>query len=229
MKIIGLIGGMSWLSTVEYYRILNETTAQMLGDTQSARIILYSVDFQRVIKLQKKGAWEEAGLILAQAAQALELAGAELLLIGAVTMHKVAQAVQEAIHIPLLHIVDVTASKVKAEGIRKIGLLGTQYTMEDPFFIDHLSELGIEAIIPIQSERELVHRIIFDELAKGVKSPQSKKTMLEIVAHLRDAGVEGVILGCTELSLLFNQKDMKLPLFDTTYLHATSAVEKALN
>jgi aspartate racemase len=228
MKIIGLIGGMSWHSTIEYYRILNETASHMCGDSESARIILYSVDFQYIIKLQKQGAWEEAGQYLAQAAHSLEAAGAELLLIGAVTMHKVAQAIQDAVGIPLLHIVDVTASKLKAVGIKKIGLLGTQYTMEDHFFIDRLALLGIEAIVPIESQRVDLQRIIFEELTLGIKNVQSKKRMLEIIDHLTDAGAQGAILGCTELSLLVSQKDIKLPVFDTTYIHATYAIESSL-
>jgi aspartate racemase len=185
MKTIGMIGGMSWISTMEYYRILNQTTAQRMGDSHSAKIILFSVDFSDIVAMQKKGAWEQAGNDLAGAARSLEKAGANLLLIGAVTMHKVAPSVQEAIAIPFLHIVDVTAAAIKATGIDKVGLLGTRYTMEDPFFKQRLSEFGIDAVVPHHSEQEFVHQII-------------------------------------------KQEDILLPLFDTTYLHATGAVEMEL-
>jgi aspartate racemase len=182
----------------------------------------------KLVSMQKKGAWEEAGRYLATAAQTLETAGAELLLIGAVTMHKVAQFVQEAIDIPLIHIVDVTAAAVKAKGIRKIGLLGTEYTMESSFFIERLSKFGIKVIVPHQIERERVHQIIFEELTKGKINPESRKCMLDMVQILGSMGAEGIILGCTELSLMVTQADVTLPLFDTTYRHATSAIEKAV-
>jgi aspartate racemase len=229
MKTIGLIGGMSWVSTIEYYRILNEATARVFGAAHSAKIIVFSVDFAEIVSMQKKGAWEEAGRYLATAAQTLETAGAELLLIGAVTMHKVAQFVQEAIDIPLIHIADVTAAAVKAKGIRKIGLLGTQYTMESSFFIERLSNFGIKVIVPHQIERERVHQIILEELTKGKINPASRKCMLEMVQILGSMGAEGIILGCTELSLMVTQADIALPLFDTTYIHANSAVEKAVD
>jgi aspartate racemase len=219
---------MSWNSTVEYYRILNEAAAQRLGNAHSAKIILYSVDFFEIVTMQKNGAWEEAGIALAAIAKTMEAAGADLLLIGAVTMHKVAETVQEAIHIPLIHVVDVTAETVNAEGIMRIGLLGTKYTMEDPFFIERLSKFGIEVIVPNPLDRELVHEIIFEELTKGIINLKSKKCIVDIITELGMTGAEGIILGCTEISLMIKQEDINLPLFDTTYIHATSAVVKAL-
>jgi len=228
MKKIGLIGGMSWRSTIEYYRILNETAAQLLGSEHSAKILLYNVDFADITDMQKRGAWEEAGQALASAAQSLETAGAELVLIGAVTMHKVASTVQAAVSIPLIHIVDVTAEAIIASGISKVGLLGTRYTMEDDFVIDRLHKLGIDPIVPQPSDRELLHRVIFEELAKGVISQSSKEEFITIIDQLSARGAEGIILGCTEISLLIHPDDSRLPLFDTTSLHAVSAINAAL-
>jgi aspartate racemase len=228
MRTIGLIGGMSWLSTIEYYRILNETIAHKYGGAHSARIILYSVNFQDIITLQEQGAWEEAGRLLASAAQSLEAAGADILLICAVTMHKVAQAVQDAITIPLLHIADVTADAILAREITKVGLLGTRYTMEDPFFIHRMQTLGIETLVPQQSERELVHHIIFEELSRGNISELSRKKIFNIMTNLGMRGVQGIILGCTEITLLIKQEDTPMLLFDTTVLHAIGAIEKTL-
>jgi aspartate racemase len=229
MKTIGIIGGMSWLSSITYYRLLNQYVAGHLGAPHSARVILHSVDFGEVIPLQQRGAWEEAGELLACAARSLEAAGADFLLIGAVTMHKVADAVQSAVRIPLLHIVDVTSEAILSSGMSKVGLLGTRYTMEDDFVVSRLGAAGIDTVIPLDEDRKQVHQVIFEELAKGIVSDESRRQLCQIIDELGSRGAQGVILGCTELMLLIHQSDCKLQLFDTTSLHVEAAGVKALD
>jgi aspartate racemase len=229
MKTIGLIGGMSWESTLEYYRIINETVKTKLGGLHSAKCILYSADFAEIELLQRQGKWSEMAFILTEAAQQVEGAGAEVIVICTNTMHKVADDIQAHISIPLLHIADATAQQVKATGIQKIGLLGTRYTMEEDFYISRLvKQYGLEVIIPDAPEREIVHRVIFDELVVGTIRQTSKDQYLKIIAHLVDQGAQGIILGCTEIGMLIHPEDCRVPLFDTTRIHAEAAAEFAL-
>jgi aspartate racemase len=229
MKTIGLIGGMSWESTLEYYRIINETVKTKLGGLHSAKCILYSADFAEIELLQRQGKWSEMAFILTEAAQQVEGAGAEVIVICTNTMHKVADDIQAHISIPLLHIADATAQQVKAAGIQKIGLLGTRYTMEEDFYISRLvKQYGLEVIIPDAPEREIVHRVIFDELVVGTIRQTSKDQYLKIIAHLVDQGAQGIILGCTEIGMLIHPEDCRVPLFDTTRIHAEAAAEFAL-
>jgi len=229
MKTIGLIGGMSWESTMEYYRIINETVKTKLGGLHSAKCILYSVDFAEIELLQRQGKWSEMAHILTEAAQQVEGAGAEAIVICTNTMHKVADDIQAHISIPLLHIADATAQQVKDAGIQKIGLLGTRYTMEEDFYISRLvKKYGLDVIIPGAPEREIVHRVIFDELVVGTIRQVSKDQYLGIIARLVEQGAQGVILGCTEIGMLIHPEDCQVPLFDTTRIHAGAAVEFAL-
>jgi aspartate racemase len=229
MKTIGLIGGMSWESTLEYYRILNEKVKAELGGFHSAKCILYSVDFGEVEKLQHEGKWEEATSIMIDAAQRVERAGADFLLICANTMHKMADEVQESTQIPLLHIVDVTADQVKAKNLKKVALLGTKYTMEEEFYRGRLSrQHGIEVIIPDEEERNAIHPILYNELCLGKIREPSKDKFREIIANLVARGAEGIVLGCTEIPLIVKQEDYDIPLFDTTTIHAEAAVDYAL-
>ncbi len=228
MKTIGLIGGMSWESTLEYYRIINELVSKRLGGHHSAKIILYSVDFDEVVKLQHKGDWEKLGEMLAEIARRLEACGADLILICTNTMHKVADYVQKAINIPLLSIIDATAEEIKRTGLRKVGLLGTKFTMEDDFYRAGLERHGIQTVIPDEEDRNTVHRIIFDELCLGVFKESSKEELKKIVEKLKERGAEGVVLACTELPLLLSQEDCDIPIFDTTRIHAEYAVNFAL-
>ncbi len=229
MRTIGIIGGMSWLSTITYYRMLNQYAAGRLGAPHSAKIIVHSVDFGEIIPLQQRGAWAEAGELLAAAARSLEAAGADLLLIGAVTMHKVADAVQAAVRIPLLHIIDVTAEAIASCGLHTVGLLGTRYTMEDGFAADRLRSAGIGTIIPQEHERRLVHRIIFEELANDIVRDESRMQLCDMIEQLHARGAEGIILGCTELMLLIRQSDCRVPVFDTTSLHVMAAGAQAID
>jgi len=228
MKTIGLIGGMSWESTLEYYRIINELVSKRLGGHHSAKIILYSVDFDEVVKLQHQGDWEKLGKMLAEIARRLEACGADLILICTNTMHKVADYVQKAISIPLLSIIDATAEDIKKSGLKKVGLLGTKFTMEDDFYRTGLERHGINTVIPDEEDRNTVHRIIFDELCLGVFKESSKEELKKIVEKLKEKGAEGVVLACTELPLILNQDDCDIPLFDTTRIHAEYAVNFAL-
>ena len=229
MKVIGLIGGMSWESTVEYYRLINESVKERLGGLHSAKCILYSVDFAEVEELQRRGQWSEAAHLLADAAQKVERAGADMLLICTNTMHKVADTIQAGLGILLLHIADATAEKVSEAGIRRVGLLGTRFTMEGDFYRSRLSgRFGLEVIIPDPKDRETVHRVIYGELCVGLIRPESKMQMAGIMSRLVEMGAEGIILGCTELGLLIGPEDCHVPLFDTTRLHALAAVERAL-
>lgn len=230
MKTIGLIGGMSWESTVPYYRQINQTIKQQLGGLHSAKLVLYSVDFHEVERLQHAGDWDAAGLMMADAARALQAAGADFIVLCTNTMHKVAPAIEGAVRIPLFHIADPTAAEIKRAGVRKIGLLGTRFTMEQPFYKDRLRELhGLDVVVPSPAERDIVHRIIYDELCLGKVLDASRDEYRRIIAALVEQGAQAVILGCTEISLLVAQQDASVPLFDTTSIHATSAALWALD
>jgi aspartate racemase len=229
MKTIGLIGGMSWESSIEYYRIINETVRARLGGLHSAKSIMYSVDFAEIETLQQQGKWDQATDLMIDAAQRVERGGADFVIICTNTMHKMADEVQNHIQIPLLHIADATAEKIKAQGLKKIGLLGTRFTMEEDFYRGRLTEKqGLEVIIPTERERDIVHRVIFDELCLGEIREPSKEQYVRIMDHLARDGAEGIILGCTEISLLIQEEDSQIPLFDTTKIHAVAAVEYAL-
>jgi aspartate racemase len=229
MKSIGLIGGMSWESTVEYYRLINQAVRARRGGLHSARILMDSVDFEDIASLQRAGRWEEAGEQLANAARGLEQAGADLLLICTNTMHKVAPAVAAAASVPLLHIADATGEAIRAAGMRRIGLLGTAFTMEDTFYRDRLVErFGLEVLVPEAADRQMIHRVIFDELCQGVVREESRAAYRSVMARLVAEGAEGIILGCTEIGLLVGAADATVPLFDTTRLHAEAAVAAAL-
>ncbi len=229
MKTIGLIGGMSWESTVPYYRVINEAVKERLGGLHSAKIVLYSVDFHEIEYLQRSGNWTEAGRVLAQAAVALQAAGAEFLVLCTNTMHKVADAIEKVVAIPLLHIADATAEAIQCRSLATVGLLGTRFTMEENFYTDRLKERhGINVIVPDTADREFVHRVIYDELCLGKVCDTSRTEYRRIMQRLVDRGAQGVILGCTELSLLVGSGDVPAPVFDTVSIHAHSAVERAL-
>ena len=229
MKTIGLLGGMSWQSTIPYYRIINETIKRQLGGLHSAKVILYSVDFAEIEQMQRAGDWQAAGQLLAEAATRLEAAGADFIVLCTNTMHKVAGAIEEATTLPLLHIADATAIAVKAAGYKTVGLLGTQFTMGQPFYKARLTEQhGLNVLVPNETERQQVHQIIYDELCLGKVLPESREQYRQIIGQLVDQGAEAIILGCTEISLLISQQDSAVPLFDTTSIHARSAAELAL-
>ena len=229
MKTIGLLGGMSWESTAGYYREINEGVRQKLGGLHSAKIILYSVDFDPIEKLQKSGDWEATGHVLADAARSIEAGGADFLLICTNTMHKIADRVESAVNIPLLHIADATAEVLVETGVKKVGLLGTAFTMEQAFYKGRLSEkYGLDIVIPDRMDRKQIHDIIYQELCLGIVKPSSKHVYMRIVDKLTGMGAEGVILGCTEIGMLISQKDMKTTLYDTTKIHAAKAVEWAI-
>ena len=229
MKTIGLIGGMSWESTIPYYRALNEAVKQQLGGLHSARCILYSVDFHDIEQLQHVGNWDAAGAMLADAARSLEQAGADFIVLCTNTMHKVASSIEAAVNIPLLHIADATAMAIKQAGFNRVGLLGTKFTMEQPFYRDYLSEQhGIEVLVPNDAERDSLHQIIYQELCQGIINSESKQAVRRMMAGLAWQGVDAIILGCTEIGLLVGKADAAVPLFDTTLLHANAAVQLAL-
>ncbi len=228
MQTIGLIGGMSWQSSAEYYRVLNELVREKLGGLHSARCLLYSVDFAEIEQLQTTGAWEEAGHLLAAAGQSLEDAGADFLLLCTNTMHKVADAIEAAVSIPLVHIADVAAEAVRGTGVTRVGLLGTAFTMEQSFYRDRLARHGLEVVVPSATDRMVVHRIIYEELCMGVIREESREAHRAIIDRLVAAGAEGVVLGCTELELLVRADDAPVPVFATTRLHAAAAVDLAL-
>ncbi|MCI8650829.1 MAG: aspartate/glutamate racemase family protein [Oscillospiraceae bacterium] len=228
MKIIGLIGGMSWESTVTYYQQINRLTATQLGGLHSAKLLLYSVDFEEIEACQTSGDWKKSAQILAQAAQSLERAGAELILICTNTMHKVAPQVQASVSIPLLHIADATADALEEAHISTVALLGTKYTMCETFYTNKLIQRGIQVLIPDKADAELVNRVIFQELCLGQHKDSSKAEFLRIINALGAQGAQGVILGCTEIGLLISQSDTALPIFDTTLIHAERAVRIAL-
>lgn len=229
MKTLGLIGGMSWESTVPYYRLINEGVKQRLGGLHSARLVLYSVDFAEVERLQRTGDWVAAGVLLAQAAEKLEGAGAEALVLCTNTMHKVANAIESAVQIPLLHIADPTAMQIRQAGLSKVGLLGTRFTMEQPFYKDRLVQRhGLQVLVPSAADREMVHRVIDEELCLGQVRASSRAQYQRVMADLVAQGAQAIILGCTEISLLIGAEDAPVPLFDTTAIHAQSAVAWAL-
>ena len=223
MKTIGLIGGMSWESTVTYYQVINETVKEKLGGLHSAKILLYSVDFAEIEEYQSQGEWEKSAEVLASAAQNLEKAGADFIVICTNTMHKVAPDIQKKISIPIVHIAEATASVLQSRGIRKVALLGTKYTMTQDFYKNKITETGIEVVIPDDDGVKLVNDVIYNELCLGILKDDSKAKFIDIISDLQKRGAEGVILGCTEIGLLIGQADVSLPVFDTTLIHAQKA------
>ncbi|MDD3448451.1 MAG: aspartate/glutamate racemase family protein [Gammaproteobacteria bacterium] len=229
MKTIGLLGGMSWESTLSYYRLINEEVKARLGGLHSARICLYSVDFDPLEKLQQADDWEGIGRLLSAAARRVEAGGADFLLICTNTMHRVAPQLERQLAIPILHIADATAERLVADGIRRVGLLGTRFTMEQDFYRGRLADRhGLEVLVPEAAEREVVHRIIYGELCQGKISADSRRLYLDIIAGLAARGAGAVILGCTEIALLVRQEHTPVPLYDTTAIHARQAVDRAL-
>jgi aspartate racemase len=228
MRTIGLLGGMSWESTAEYYRVANELVRERLGGLHSAKLLLHSVDFAEVAQLQRQDRWDDAADLLGTAAKGLEAAGAELMLICTNTMHKVAGQVQAATSVPLLHIGDTTADAVRAAGLTTVGLLGTRFTMEQPFLREHLAGRGLEVLVPSADDRTTVHDVIFDELCVGIVREESRRAYRQVIHALVEAGAQGVVLGCTEIELLVGADDSPVPVFPTTRLHVTAAVERAL-
>lgn len=228
-KVIGLIGGLSWESSAEYYRILNEAVRDRLGGLHSARILMWSFDFAEIEALQHVGRWDEATRLMIDAARRLERGGADFVLIASNTMHRMAADVQAAIDIPLLHIADPTADRIRAAGITRVGLLGTAFTMEQDFYKGRLaSEHGLEVLVPDEADRAAVHRIIYEELVQGRVEPSSREAYRVVMARLAERGAEAIILGCTEIMLLVGAEDSPVPLYDTTTIHAEAAVERAL-
>ena len=229
MKTLGLIGGMSWESTIPYYRIINETVRERLGGLHSARLILYSVDFHAIERLQHVGAWDDAGRMLADAARSLEAAGAQGLALCTNTMHKVAPAIAAAVTLPLLHIADPTAAAIRRAGLTTVSLLGTRFTMEQDFYRRRLTDRhGLTVIVPEPADRETVHRVIYEELCLGQVREDSRAHYRRIIQQLVGAGAEGIILGCTEIALLVGPDEAPVPLFDTTGLHARAVAAWAL-
>ncbi|MDE2234754.1 MAG: aspartate/glutamate racemase family protein [Gammaproteobacteria bacterium] len=229
MKTLGLIGGMSWESTAHYYARINQLVAQRLGDLHSAQMLLYSIDFDALQRMQHADDWQGAARLLVDAARHLERGGADGLLICANTMHKVAPEIQQAVGMPVIHIVDATADTVRRRGLGRVALLGTRFIMEQDFYRRRLEDrYGLKVMVPDQEERAMVHHMIFDELCKGLVRPESKQHFLQIIARLRAAGAQGAILGCTEFSLFQLEDTPEMPLFDTTELHARRAVDWAL-
>jgi aspartate racemase len=229
MKTIGLIGGMSWESSAEYYRIMNQTVQERLGSLHSAQCILYSFDFQEIEQLQHRGAWQKLTELMIRAAQRLEEAGAELLIICTNTMHKMAEDVQSGVGIPLVHIADATGNAIIERGLDEVALLGTRFTMEEDFYKKRLREkYKLNVIIPSESDREVIDNVIYTELCRGIMQQSSREQFKAIIEKLASNGAQGVILGCTEIPLLISQQDAEIPLFDTTKIHAQAAVEMAL-
>ncbi len=228
MKTIGLIGGMSWESTASYYKLINEKTKERLGALHSAKILLYSVDFAEIEACQASNDWDKSAEILSEIALKLEKANADFILICTNTMHKVVPQITEKINIPILHIAEATAKVIKEKKLTKIALLGTKYTMKENFYKERLINNGIEVLIPCETDIEIINNIIYEELCLGKINASSKQKYLEIVAKLEKEGAEGVILGCTEIGLLISENDTKLPVFDTTQIHAYEAVKLAL-
>lgn len=229
MLTIGLLGGMSWESTVPYYRTVNEVVKARLGGLHSAKVALLSVDFAEVERLQHAGEWDAAGELLAGAARSLEAAGADFIVVCTNTMHKVADAIEAAVGIPLLHIADPTAAAIRAAGLDTVGLLGTRFTMEQDFYVGRLeARHGLTVLTPPAEDREVVHRVIYDELVLGHTLEPSRAAFRSVIEALVASGAQGVILGCTEISLLVGPEDASVPLFDTTAIHATAAAERAI-
>lgn len=227
-KIIGLIGGLTWLSTLDYYRLLNQLYTEKAGGGEMPRILIWSVNFAEIKALTQADRWDDIALIIADAARKLEGAGASCLMLGANTMHHIADRVQQAIRIPLIHIAGETASVVAAKGLRKVALLGTKYTMQLSFYRDKLAEKGISTIIPEGPEIDIINNAIYEEMSQGRFLPDTKAAYLQIIGRLTGAGAEGVILGCTEIPILIKQEDCSVPVFDTTLIHAQAAVDFAL-
>lgn len=228
MKTIGLIGGTSWHSTTTYYRVINETVGQSLGGHHSAKIVMSSVNYEPVARLAHDSNWKEITNILASEAKKLEKAGADFFLICANTLHKVADEVSKFVNIPLLHIADATADEIKKAGLKKVGLIGTCFTMEDETFINRLSQHGVETIVPQKEDRKLIHQIIFDELTKGKFTDESRNKYKNVIDKLTEEGAEGVILGCTEIPLLIQQEHVSVPIFNTTKIHSMTAANMAM-
>ncbi|KKO52360.1 aspartate/glutamate racemase family protein [Paenibacillus sp. DMB20] len=228
MKTIGLIGGMSWESTINYYRLINEEVKNRLGGLHSAKCLLYSVDFQEVERYQAADEWEKAGQLLGAAAQSLEKGGADFIVICTNTMHKVIEQIEENISIPVLHIADAAANRIKQSTLKTIGLLGTKYTMEQAFYKSRLESNGIKVLVPETPDREMVNRIIYEELCLGKIQQSSREDYKQVIRRLVDAGAEGIVLGCTEIGLLIKPEDSEVPLFDTTIIHAMESVNVAL-
>ena len=229
MKTIGLIGGLSWLSSIEYYRMLNEMVNERLGGVNAGKIILYSVNFAEIKVLTEEGRWDEIEKMIGDVAKKLEQAGADCILIGANTMHKIAEDIQRAVNIPVIHIAEATATQINKQHLKKIALLGTKYTMQLDFYKDKLAVQGITTVIPGEEEIEFINTAIYTEMGKGIFLPATKEKFLDIINKLTKQGAEGIILGCTEIPLLIKQEDCPVPVFDTTKIHSTAAVEFALN
>ena len=229
MKLLGLIGGMSWQSSAEYYKLINELVWQALGKHHSARVLMYSVDFEPIEQAQREQRWDDTAAMLAEAGTALKRAGAELLVLCTNTMHKVADAVEQASGLPLIHIADATGTAIKRAGLQRVGLLGTRFTMEQDFYRGRLQErFGVEVLVPCEEDRGEVHRVIYDELCLSKISASARQTYQEIIGRLVDRGAQGVVLGCTEIPLLIRPEDVSVPVLDTTKLHAEAAVALAL-
>ena len=228
MKTLGIIGGMSPESTTLYYRIINREVNRCLGDNHSADIVMHSVDFEEVVRMQKSGDWEAAGALLAASAAKLEGAGAQLLLVATNTMHKVAPAIERATTVPLLHVVDATAIAIREQGMQKVGLLGTTFTMSDGFYPERMAVQGIQTIVPTESEQTDINRIIFEQLCLGRVEPEAVQYLQKVITGLKEQGAQGVILGCTELCLAVEADKTPLPVFDSTTIHALAAVEAVL-
>lgn len=230
MKMIGLIGGMSWESSQHYYRIINEQTMERLGRPRSAKILMWSMDFSEIEALQHAGKWDELAEKMTEAAGKLELAGADFIVICTNTMHRMADRIEQTISIPLLHIADATAMKIQQAGIKKVGLLGTTFTMEQDFYKGRLTEkFGLDIIIPDAADRKIVHDVIYQELVSGIINESSREQYKTIISKMINEGAEGIILGCTEIMLLISQNDCAVPVFDTTEIHALAAVDYALS
>lgn len=228
MQLIGFLGGMSWESTAEYYRLANELVRDRLGGLHSARCVTYSVDFAVIERMQADGSWEEAAAALARAGQSLAAAGADFLVLCTNTMHKVADALTDAVDVPLLHIGDTTAAAVISAGVGRVGLLGTGFTMSQPFYTDRLASNGLDVLVPSERDQAIVHRIIYDELCLGVIRDESRDEYRRVISRLVEAGAEGVIYGCTEIELLVGPRDSAVPVFPTTRIHVEAAVDRAL-
>lgn len=229
MKTIGLIGGMSWESSIEYYRIINQSVREKLGGVHSAKCVMVSVDFAEIERLQHQGKWKETGDILIKSAKSLEISGADFIVLCTNTMHKVAEDIQAQVHIPLLHIADATAQRVIDSGVRKVALLGTRFTMEEDFYKGRLvQKYNLDVLVPETEEREIIHNVIYHELVVGKIQPRSRDQYLKIIMRMVGEGAEGIILGCTEIGLLVKQSDCPVPVFDTTRIHAEAAVAFAL-
>lgn len=230
MKTIGMIGGSSWKSSTEYYRIVNEAVSERLGGHHSCQCLMFSIDFDGFSRMQHEARWDEAADVFIDAARRLEKGGADFFIMCANTPHKMAEQVQNSVSIPLLHIADVTGEAIRESGLSRVGLLGTKFTMEQDFIKGRLSDkFGIEAIVPDERDRDSVHRVLYDELCLGIINEESRKLYVEIIDRLKGSGAEGVILGCTEIPLLIRQEHVSIPVFDTTEIHALAAVDYALS